>query len=426
MHMNKHIKRLKRLVCVAFLGLVSASIGAAQHKPTVIMIGIDGLHAKAIDRVAAPNLRHLAETGVRATSMIPAMPTKTFVNFYSIATGRYPEHHGMISNAPFDRVIGRQFNVSEDVQNPLWWSAEPIWITAEKQGIKTATYFWVGSEVAIDGVRPSIWKPYQKEKDYGQRIDEILTWLDLPEEQRPRLVTLYFSAVDTALHTYGLGSEQERQAILRVDRHIGDLLAGLAKRGLRNTTDILVVSDHGMANISSERVVNLDNWLDLSDWRVTEWRANAEDVNAPFLSLFGTPEQVDKAYQLLKNADPHMQVYRPEDMPAHYHFAHPDRVPDLFVLADPEWEIYASRNAAHKGKTPTKVIKGATHGYDNHSELMQATFIANGPDFNRSMQVDAFENVEVYGLIACILAIKPAKTDGDVKRVASMLTQTCQ
>jgi predicted AlkP superfamily pyrophosphatase or phosphodiesterase len=402
--------------------------GAVQaDKPsTVIMIGIDGLRANAIDVVPAKNLRQLAETGIRAKSLIPVMPTKTFVNFYSIATGLYPEHHGMISNAPYDRKLNRTFNVRNDVRDPAWWQGEPIWISAEKQGVKTATYFWVGSEVAIDGIQASYWKPYQQNKDYAERVDEVLAWLDLPAAQRPRLITLYFSAVDTASHNFGVGSEQERDAILRVDRHIGSLIEGLKQRDLLDSTNIIVVSDHGMADVSSERLINLDNWLDISDWIIPEWRANDEDVASPFLSLFSTPANIAKAYQLLKDVDPHMQVYRPSDLPEHYHFSHPDRAPDLMLLAEPGWEIYASRHVKYQDKTPTKKIVGAAHGYDNYSPQMQATFIASGPSFIEQAQIASFENIEVYGLVACLLDIKPAKTDGNVQRVAHLLKNPCQ
>jgi alkaline phosphatase D len=420
--------RLNQATWMALLILFSHccwSAAQADGQSTVIMIGIDGLRANAIDVVPAKNLRQLANAGIRAKSLIPVMPTKTFVNFYSIATGLYPEHHGMTLNAPYDRRLGRIFNVRQDVQDPAGWLGEPIWISAEKQGIITANYFWVGSQVTIDGIQARYWKPYRQDKDYAERIAEVLAWLDLPAAQRPRLISLYFSAVDTATHNFGVGSAQEQAAILRVDQHLGSLLEGLKQRDMFDSTDIIVVSDHGMADVSSERLINLDQWLDVSDWIIPEWRVSEEDVASPFLSLFSTPDNIAKAYQLFKDADPHMQVYRPSDYPEHYHFSHPDRVPDLMLLAEPNWEIYASRHAKYQDKTPTKKIVGAAHGYDNYSPQMQATFIASGPGFVEQAQVESFENIEVYGLVACLLDIKPAKTDGDVQRVAHLLKKLC-
>ena len=221
----------KRLLILVFWISFNAHSVAVNDEPIVIMIGVDGLRADTLERMPAPNLQALADTGVKA-DMIPAMPTKTFVNFYSLATGLHPKHHGFVSNYPYDREIGRKFDRQTDASDPQWWGGEPIWITAEKQGVKTATYFWVGSEVEIDGVRPSFWKPYQQNKDYAERVEEVLQWLALPEKQRPRLITLYFSAVDTAVHNFGVDTAQERAAVALVDKHVGDLLLGLKKLGL--------------------------------------------------------------------------------------------------------------------------------------------------------------------------------------------------
>lgn len=391
-------------------------------EPIIIMVGIDGLRATAIDDVDAPTLRQLANTGVRS-AMIPAMPTKTFVNFYSLATGLYPEHHGMNSNSPYDRQLGRKFNVRTDVQDPSWWFGEPIWITAEKQGIKSATYFWVGSEVPIDGVHPSYWKPYQQTKDYAERITEVLAWLDLPADKRPRLITLYFSAVDTAVHQFGVGTKEEHAAILRVDRHLGELLQGLQQRDLLEKSNIIVVSDHGMANISSERIVDLNQWVDLGDWNIPEWSQQKAEVKSPYLYLFNTSDKVEAVYAKLKKASPHMQVFRKGHYPQHYHFDHLTRGPDLILVAEPEWLLYASRSQNNATKVEGNL--GATHGYDNLASQMQATFIASGPDFKSTGQVAPFENIEVYGLIACLLDLTPTKTDGDVNRIKPLLNKPC-
>lgn len=411
------------LICFNCSSSELAPSGKAEMRDTantVIMIGIDGLRASAIDDVDAPNLRHLAATGLRS-AMIPVMPTKTFVNFYSLATGLYPEHHGMNANAPYDRQIGRKFNVQTDVQDPAWWFGEPIWITAEKQGVKSATYFWVGSEVAIDGIHPSFWKPYQKSKPYHERINEVLQWLDLPSDERPKFITLYFSAVDTAAHEFGVGSEQEKQAILRVDRHIGDLIQGLKARELMPSTNIIVVADHGMANVSAEKVIDLNQWVNLANWNIPEWPTNRTSVLSPYLYLFSDTEEASELYQTLKDVSPHMQVYLKGHYPSHYHFDHSLRGPDLMMVADPEWLLYANR--VEDNKRSPKI--GATHGYDNLATEMQATFIANGPDFNAGQVVASFENIEVYGLLACLLNINPSKTEGNITHVQHLLRKSC-
>jgi predicted AlkP superfamily pyrophosphatase or phosphodiesterase len=426
---NIYFKYLLALVLLAFFSTSFAEPKGGpkeepEEKSIVIMIGIDGLRADTLERMPAPYLRSLADSGVRA-SMIPAMPTKTFVNFYSLATGLHPKNHGFVSNYPYDRKIGRKFNRQTDVSDPKWWGGEPIWITAEKQGVKAATYFWVGSEVEIDGVRPSFWKPYQQDKDYAERVEEVLGWLALPEKERPRLITLYFSAVDSAAHDFGVGSAQEREAVAKVDQHIGDLLHGLNKLGLEPQTNIVVVADHGMVNLSDQRVINIDPWLDLSAFIIPDWSDERSSVHAPFLNLYATPVSVDAAYTKLHKAHPNMRVLRRGNFPANYHFDHPQRGPDLMLLADPGWSIYASRDK-RKPEPMAKLGRSvATHGYDNQDPLMHAIFIASGPAFNKKLTTAPFDNIEIYGLLACALKIKPANTDGDIKNVQYLMAQDC-
>ena len=413
------------VLILVLLGFFNTAFAQDNEDPIVIMIGVDGLRADTLERMRAPNLQSLADTGVRA-NMIPAMPTKTFVNFYSLATGLHPKNHGFVSNYPYDRELGRQFDRQTDVSDPMWWGGEPIWITAEKQGVKAATYFWVGSEVEIDGVRPSFWKPYQQNKDYAERVEEVLQWLALPEKQRPRLITLYFSAVDSAAHDFGVGSSQEREAVAKVDKHIGDLLLGLSKLGLKQRANIVIVADHGMVNLSDQRVINLDPWLDLSAFIVPDWSSNSTSVHAPFLNLYAAPTLVDAAYNKLYKAHPKMRVLRRGNFPTDYHFDHPQREPDLMLLADTGWSIYASRDK----RQPLPMLKlgrsVATHGYDNQDPLMHATFIASGPAFKKKLMASPFNNIEVYGLLACALKVKPAKTDGKIINVQYFMTQDCQ
>ena len=419
----KHL--LKRFLGLVFLSLFDIPFATANENPIVIMIGVDGLRADTLERMPAPNLQLLADFGVRA-SMIPAMPTTTFVNFYSLATGLHPKHHGLISNYPYDRELGRKFNPRTDAGDPQWWNGEPIWITAEKQGVKAATYFWVGSEVEIDGVRPSIWKPYQKNKDYAERVVEVLQWLALPKKQQPRLITLYFSAVDTAAHNFGVDSAQEREAVAMVDKHVGDLVMGIKKLGLEQRTNIVVVADHGMANLSDERVINLDPWVDLSVFMVPDWSNKRTSVQAPFLNLYAAPELVDAAYTKLHKAHPKMRVLRRGDFPTSYHFDHPKREPDLMLLADAGWSIYASRDKRQSQPMAKSGQSIATHGYDNQNPLMHASFIAKGPAFKKKIIARPFDNIDVYGLLACALKIKPAKTGGNIKNVQYFMTEYCQ
>ncbi|MDT0595058.1 nucleotide pyrophosphatase/phosphodiesterase family protein [Glaciecola petra] len=396
----------------------------SRNNNTVIMIGIDGLRANTFDTIAAPNMQMLAKSGVQR-AMVPAMPTKTFVNFYSLATGLHPKHHGLISNYPYDRKIGRTFNRRTDVQDPKWWGGEPIWISAEKQGIKTATYFWVGSEVAIDGVQPSFWKPYNQQKDYTERVEEVLAWLAMPKKMRPQFITLYFSAIDSAAHTFGVNSKEEVNAVARVDKHIGELIAGLQKLGMYDNTNLILVSDHGMIDLSDDRVINIDQWADISTFIVPDWAPSRDTVFAPFLNIYGDARAIKEIAAQLKGKHPQMQVFRRDEFPSHYHFDHPDRGPDLMLLAEPGWSIFASK---HKKPPEPRFSSGsfmATHGYDNRHTTMQAKFIASGPAFKPSNDNKSFDNIDVYSLIACILKIDPAINDGNIEHVNHLLHKPC-
>ncbi len=411
------------LVCLACFTPVNAQ--AHSETPIVIMLGIDGLRADTLNRYNLPNLQALADSGVVAP-MVPTMPTKTFVNFYSLATGLYPKHHGMISNRPYDRKMQRRFDNRADSSNPSWWGGEPIWVTAEKQGVNAATYFWVGSEVKIQGRQASIFKPYDQSKDYAERVQEVLQWIKLPVKQRPQLITLYFSSVDSAAHDFGVGSLQEYQALLDLDNQLASLRRGITDLGLVEQVNLVIVSDHGMVNLADDKVIKLNKKSDFADFIIPSWANRAKSVFEPFVYLFAEPNAIESAYQSLRDFHPHLQVFKRADIPKRFQLDHPERGPDLMLLADPGWSIYLSSD---KAEPPTMAESGravATHGYDNLDASMQAMFIGSGPAFKRNIAALPFENIQVYGLLACMLNIQPAKTDGDITLVQYLLSKPCK
>lgn len=399
------------------------ALPAASDDPIVLMIGLDGLRYDAIDRWDAPNLRALAARGVRPDHMIPVMPSKTFVNFYSLATGLYPEHHGMITNAPYDRSYDEVFSARDGgAQDARWWGGEPIWITAEKQGVRSDIMFWLGSEVAHDGVRPSVWHPYWHEMPYQDRVDEVLSWFDLPPAEQPRLAAVYFDHVDTITHAAGPFTPEEGEAVALVDALVGQLVEGMRARGLIERTNIIIVSDHGMVPVSIDRSIALDTLADLDGLFIPEFSGRYGAGLDPFVMAYGEPEAVDRAYAALDGANEHISVYRRGAMPDAWHFDHPDRGPDLFVLADPGWLLTLS-TADLSGPWPAGMH--GTHGFDNRDESMGATFIGAGPIFPEGTRPEAFENVDVYLMIACALGLEPAQTDGDPQMVERITDGRC-
>lgn len=424
-----HHLRILSVLFVAATVSACSTLGSPSPEPQlplrddqiVLLIGLDGLRYDAIDRHDAPNLRALAARGTRPQHMISVMPSKTFVNFYSIATGLYPENHGMVSNSPWDREAEAFFsNRDGDAQNPFWWHGEAIWVAAENQGKRAHVMFWLGSEV--EGRRPTVWHPYEHERPYEERVAEVLSWFDAPVEEQPDFAAVYFDHVDSVTHRNGVFTEAEGAAVARVDALVGMLVDGLTARGLLDRTNIMIVSDHGMANVSTERTIAIDTLSDLDGVFIAEHAGRFGAGLDTFISGFGEAEAIDAAYADLLGAHPHLSVYRRGDMPEHFHFDHPTRGPDLLMLADPGWLI--TRSDSDLSNPYLASLRG-NHGYDNRSEEMGATFIGAGPIFPVDHRPAEFENVNVYGLIACALGIEPAQTDGDAGEVERLTGGQC-
>ncbi len=394
---------------------------APEEEYIVLMIGVDGLTADALDLFDAPAMQALAARGIRPAGMVPVMPSVTFTNFYSLATGLYPEDHGMINNHPFDRELNEGFVNPVSAQDARWWSGEPIWITAERQGLPASIMFWLGSEVEFDGDRPSRWTPYEHNKPYQERVNEVLAWFDGPEELRPRFAAVYFDLVDTVGHRAGADTPEVGAASATVDGYIGQLVAGLEARGLLERTHILIVSDHGMATNPEENVIYFDDFMDLSTVYVPEVEGRSGNGFRPFVNVYGEPDAIEAAYQSLQGAHPHMRAWKRGEMPDHFRFDHPTRGPDLFVLADPGWTL--SARSLPLG-SPWRSI--GVHGYDVADPVMRAGFIAAGPLFPAGERPATFESVNVYLLIACILGLEPAETAGDPAVISALTGGRCE
>jgi predicted AlkP superfamily pyrophosphatase or phosphodiesterase len=389
-------------------------------KPTVILVSIDGFRADYLDRYPALALSLLAKQGVRARWMIPVYPSLTFPNHYSIATGLYPERHGITGNNIYDPRFKQTFGLSkrEEVQNGRWWLGEPIWVTAEKQGQRAAAFFFPGTEAEIGGKRPSRWKVYDGKIPNSERVDTVLSWLDLPDSERPTLILGYFDDVDNAGHQSGPDSESVKQAVAEVDKALSRLVDGLKSRGIFERVNIIIVSDHGMASIDPSHVVLLDDYFDQNQAEAVVW-------GAALVSIFPKPDMDQAIYSTLKSkALPHVTVYRKQDIPARFRYSGSERIGDIVVMADEGWTIISrARYREPERAANGGVIYRGTHGHDNRLESMRAIFIAHGPAFKQSQVVEPFENVGVYNLMAKILGLKPASNDGGDSAVKATLRE---
>lgn len=390
-------------------GVPLASSEAAQR---VLLISLDGFRWDYVDRAPAVRLRALAARGVRAERLIPAFPSKTFPNHYTLVTGLTPEEHGIVANVMRDPELGL-FRTS-DVQaqrDPRWWGGEPIWVTAEKQGRRAGSFFWPGSETKIDGIGPTWYKRYQHDLPHWDRTEGVLEWLALPPDSAPAVITLYFSDTDDAGHRFGPQAMETDSAIARVDRAIGTLVDGIARLGLTDVVNLIIVADHGMTPVSSARTILLDDYIDLSTVEIVDW--------TPVAAIAPRAGDEERVYQALRGKHPNLQVYRKGEVPARWHFnAHP-RITPIVAVADEGWTIttraaLAQANAA--GRTG-----GGAHGYDPALLSMGAVFIAAGPGIAEGRRVPAFRNIHVYPLMAHLLGLVPAPTSGSLDSVRAVL-----
>lgn len=383
----------------------SAAQVQAQGAPLTILISIDAFRPDYLDRGVTPTLSALAAGGAHG-AMRPSFPSKTFPNHYALVTGLRPDRNGIVENNMVDPAIpGVTFTMGthDAVVDRRWWDeATPIWVAAERAGIKTGTMFWPGSEAAIQGVRPTYWKPFNQKMTPDQRVDQALAWLDLPADERPRFLTLYFDNVDTAGHHFGPDSPEVNAEAARVDAAIRRLEDGLKARGV--VANQVIVADHGMAPVSRDRVVYIDDILSPDEGR---WLATG-----PFLTYYPAPGRTAEVERRLLRPWPHMQCWRKGDIPARLHYGHNPRVAPLFCLAQTDWQI-----ATHKSKLSDK----GAHGYDNAAPEMAAVFIANGPAIRPGARPAVFDNVDVYPLLAHLLGVRPEPNDGRLSDLSDVL-----
>jgi predicted AlkP superfamily pyrophosphatase or phosphodiesterase len=392
----------RRLAILLALALVCAAPAAQRgpgEPPILVLISFDGWRWDYIDRQPAPNLKALAARGIRAKALIPSFPVLTFPNHYTIVTGLYPEHHGVVGNTMRDPSMPERFSQSaETAKDARWWGGEPLWVTAIRQGRRTGTMFWPGTEAAIGGVRPTYWKPYDKKISSADRVAQALTWLALPAAERPSFVSLYFDEVDTAGHDFGPDSPELATSARHLDDALGQLVAGVHTLGLDDRTSIVVVSDHGMTPLSYDRVVYLDALIDLSTVEILESGSN--------LHLTPRDGDVEGLYRRLHGRHPKLAIYKREQVPARLHFRDSPRIPAIIGVPDDGWTVTSGQRLME-----SELHVGA-HGYEPTTRDMGALFVAAGPPLRRGIVVAPFENVHVYDLLCSILKITPAKNDG--------------
>lgn len=409
---------MRRLILRAALALLCAGCAATSApersaRAPLILISIDGFRADYLDRGVTPTLRRLADEGVRARWLTPSFPSKTFPNHYTIVTGLIPDHHGIVENTMVDPVLG-QFTLKNRaaVGDGRWWGGEPLWVTAQRQGLRSATLFWPGSEAAIGGVRPADWRKFDAAMSLHARVDQVLAWLDRDDAARPDFITLYFEGADSAGHDFGPDSPQVDAALARIDAALARLIDGLRRRDLDRRANLVIVSDHGMAALAPERTLVLEDLVDPS---------LIEIVSLSEVSLFAPRlGRAAEAEAALLGRREGIECHRKSEIPAEWQYGSHPRVPAIVCRLDEGWRI--TRREAFNPWRAVAALKRGAHGYDPKSESMRALFVAHGPAFRRALVVEPFQNVHVYPLLARALGIDPAPNDGDPAVTAKFLS----
>jgi predicted AlkP superfamily pyrophosphatase or phosphodiesterase len=384
----------------------SAARPAPAASAPLVLVSFDGFRWDYAARTETPNFDRLARDGVRAERLIPAFSSKTFTGHYTLATGLYPGHHGIISNTMRDPAWPEVFRLSDrrEVEKERWWGGEPIWVTAKRQGLRAGSYFWPGSEGLVHGARPDWWHPYDAAVAWDVRLAAAFDWLTQPAPGRASFVALYFEEPNDAGHTYGPGASETMAATRRADAILGQLLDGLATRGV--SANVIVVSDHGMAQNDASRVIVLDDLVSLLPGELLEHGALAQ-----IYPQAGREAHIARA---LEGAHPELAVYRREAVPAHLHLFDNPRVPPILLVPTAGWEV-VPRSAMSEGGPG---VAAGDHGTDPSHPDMHGIFYAAGPDISAGRVLGAVEQVDVYALMCRLLGIEPAPNDGVWQRIA--------
>lgn len=375
--------------------------------PTVLMISLDGYRYDYTDKYRPKNLMALRDNALHTKGLRPIFPSKTFPNHYALVTGMKAAKHGIVANRFYDPALHQKYTLGDasSISDTRWYGGRPIWIEACKQGMVSASYFWVGSEFEIDQCRPTYYFNYHQKTPKIDRVTKVIEWLQMPKEKRPRFLTLYFHDVDSAGHRFGPSSQQVKDAIMDVDLHLGILFDEIKK--LDYKVNIIVVSDHGMRKLEAEKTLILDP-------RIKEMIDNGDIMmigKGPHALLyFNDKTKINGARRILKKSK-HITVYRPKDLPAKFGYSDNPRVGDLILEMEPGYYLYQKEG---------KKASGGSHGWDPYKDQqMQGIFYASGPNFKKG-EIDTIDNIHLYPAIMKVLGLE---VTSDIDGKLSVLQQ---
>jgi len=400
------------LLIASFVSLVQA--GGHADRPYVLIISFDGFRWDYPDRGITPNIKQMMAEGASALSFQPAFPSKTFPNHYSIATGLYPQNHGLVNNRFVNPASGAKYKVGDtvSVRDDRWYQGETIWATAEREGVKSASFFWPGSETHLDYRHPTYFKTYQHNMPHEERIQGIIDWLQLPEEERPQLMFLYFSDTDSKGHRFGPDSDELNVAVKLLDQRLGELRNKLTEIKMLDKVNIILLSDHGMTNVYREKIIKLYEIPGFDKFILTGY--------GPLVQFFtSSKDEQDKLISSLAKHKKNYSVYTKETMPSYFHYSQHAFIGDVILVADLGATFVRSQQEFEK---LSEYSSGGDHGYDNFALDMHGIFMASGPVFKKGYRTGTIQNVDVYPLVCKILGLTANQMiDGKLERIAPVL-----
>ncbi|HSF53683.1 MAG TPA: ectonucleotide pyrophosphatase/phosphodiesterase [Algoriphagus sp.] len=411
---------MRPILLLFFFYICSQNSSVGQEKePIVIMISLDGFRHDYVERFRPENLTKFIAEGTAAEGLIPSFPSKTFPNHYTIATGMLPEHHGLVDNSFYEPFKDQVYTMGnrDIVQDGYWYGGTPIWVLAEENGIKAASYFFVGSEAPVKGQRPSEYFDYDEDVPNLTRISKVFEWMQLPDSLRPQMITLYFSDMDDVGHAYGPSNDEKlKERLTKLDHELGALFEGLKSFDLPIT--VILVSDHGMIDVTKEKLINLD--------QLTEG-INARVVNNGALAHLHlkNPEEKAQVIELIKSRSGNVAI---DDLSGNENYSdvtrYPQRIGDLMII--PELGYYlADTRGMMRYQNRSALLKTeifGEHGLSPKYREMWGIFYAKGPRIKSGKRIEPFQNIHIYPLVCQLLGLPiPEGIDGKKEVLAPVL-----
>ena len=394
--------------------IVTENSKASSKKPYLILISLDGFRWDYVEKYKPPHLINFIKNGINSESLIPSFPTKTFPNHYTIATGMYPDKHGIIANSfySYDKDMTYRIRDREKVEDGSFYGGNPIWIQANRSNMVTASYFFVGTEANIQGLKPTYYYRFDNSVKNEVRVNQAIDWLKLPPKKRPHLITMYFSDMDDTGHKYGTKNDEElKKTLFELDKQLGVLFKGIEKTGL--PVNIIIVSDHGMSTvpiskfIAIEKIENDSLYTSIDNGAIVNIHPNNKN-------------QIDSIYTYLKKKESNFKVYKTENTPGFEYIPKNKNWGAIQIL--PDFGYYFSSTKGIESRKKHTNTSFGVHGYDQKHKDMHGIFYANGPAFKKAHRTPSIKNIHIYPLMCKILGLEvPSNIDGNLNQIKNVL-----